>query len=141
MIWIGGLVLAVALYAIGPDNFIAACLALMNGVDDLVRSLVYNLGAQVFGVVRAAAIAIYVVFVVLAFLAAQRGRRGVWALIVVTGAFLLLVWRPAGDPPAPAGRWVIALGLVVIGALVMTQRLLAVPRDRNVPPYPMGPPR
>jgi hypothetical protein len=141
MIWIGGLVLAVALYMVGPDNFIAATLALMNGLDDLVRSLVYNLGAQVFGVIRAAAIAIYVVFVILAVLAAQRGRRGVWALIVVTAGFLFLVWHPEGAPPAPAGRWIIALALVVVGALVMTQRLLAPPRDRPVPPYPIGPPR
>src|ERR1700755_3077105 len=99
MIWIGGLVLAVVLYLVGPDNFLAATLALMNGLDDLVRSLVYNLGAQVFGVVRAAAIAIYVVFVVLAVLAAQQGRRAVWALIIVTGGFLFLVWRPEGELP------------------------------------------
>jgi hypothetical protein len=141
MIWIGGLVLAVALYVVGPDNFISATLALMNGLDDLFRSLVYNLGAQVFGVVRAAAIAIYVVFVILAVLSVQRGRRGVWALILVTAAFLFLVWHGVDEPPAPPGRWVVALALVVVGALTMTQRLLAQPRDRHIPPYPMGPPR
>lgn len=143
MIWIGGLVLAVALYIVGPDNFIAATLTLMNGLNDLVRNLAYSLGAQVFGVVRAAAIAIYVVFFILAALAIQQGRRGVWALIVVTGAFLFLVWRPEGEASAPAGRWIIALALAVVGALVMTQRLLARPRERHdIPPYPMGgPPR
>lgn len=142
MIWIGGLVLAVALYLVGPDNFIAATLALMNGLDTLFRSLVYNLGAQVFGVVRAAAIAIYVVFVILAVLSVQRGRRGVWALILVTGVFLFLVWHGEGEPPAPPGRWIIALAVAVVGALTMTQRLLAQPRDRFIPPYPpMGPPR
>jgi hypothetical protein len=142
MIWIGGLVLAVALYLVGPDNFIAATLALMNGLDTLFRSLVYNLGAQVFGVVRAAAIAIYVVFVILAILSVQRGRRGVWALILVTGVFLFLVWHDAGEPPAPPGRWIIALAVVVVGALAMTQRLLTQPRERFIPPYPpMGPPR
>jgi hypothetical protein len=142
MIWIGGLVLAVALYLVGPDNFIAATLALMNGIDTLFRSLVYNLGAQVYGVVRAAAIAIYIVFVILAFLSVQRGRRGVWALILVTGAFLFLVWHGPGEPPAAPGRWIIALALVIIGALTMTQRLLAQPHQRQpIPPYPMGPPR
>ena len=50
MIWIGGLVLAVVLYLVGPDNFLAATLALTNGLDELVRRLVYSLGAQVFGV-------------------------------------------------------------------------------------------
>jgi hypothetical protein len=141
IIWIGGLLLAVALYAVGPDRFLDACLDFLNGIEAVFHSLVYSLGAQVFGIVRALAIAIYVVFVVLAFLAAQRGQRGFWALIVVTTTFLLLVWRPYGDPSAPAGRWIVALGLVVVGAVVMTQRLMAPSRHRDVPPYPMGPPR
>jgi len=33
MIWIGGLVLAVALYLIGPDRFLDACLNLIEQVD------------------------------------------------------------------------------------------------------------
>jgi predicted DNA repair protein MutK len=76
IIWIGGLLLAVALYAVGPDRFLDACLDFLNGIEAVFHSLVYSLGAQVFGIVRALAIAIYVVFVVLAFLAAQRGQRG-----------------------------------------------------------------
>jgi hypothetical protein len=141
MIWVGGLILAVALYAIGPDRFFDVIFGLMNGLDAVFRALVYNLGAQMFGIVRALTIAIYFVFAVLAFLAAQKGRRGIWALVVVTLAFLFLVWRPYGDPSAPAGRWIVALALVGVGALVMTQRLMAPERQRHVPPYPMGPPR
>jgi hypothetical protein len=139
MIWIGGVVLAVALYLIGPDRFIDVCLVLIDGIDAVFRNLVAELGAQTYGVVRASAIAIYVVFAVLAFLASQRGRRGFWALIVVTAAFMLLVWRPYAVYPAPIGRWIAALVLVVIAAATMTQRLTVTPPRRNgPPPYPPG---
>jgi hypothetical protein len=140
MIWIGGLVLAVALYLIGPDRFIDVCLAVIDRIDAAFRNLVAELGAQTYGVVRAFAIAIYVVFAVLAFLASQRGRRGLWSLIVVTATFLLLVWRPYAVYPAPISRWIAALVLVVIAAVIMTQRLMATPLRRNgpLPPYPPG---
>lgn len=109
VIWIGGFVLAVALYLIGPDRFLDACLDLIDGIDTAFRNLVAMLGAQVYGAVRAAAIALYVVFVILAVLASQRGHRGVGALLVVTVVFLALVWRPYDDFPFPwaAGslRW------------------------------------
>ena len=77
MIWIGGFVLAAALYWIGPDRFLDACLNLIDSLDTTVRNLVAMLGAQTYGVVRALAIAMYVVFAVLAFLASQRGHRGI----------------------------------------------------------------
>ena len=63
------------------------------------------------------AIALYVVFVVLAVLASQRGHRGIGALLVVTVVFLALVWRPYDDFPAPIGRWIAALVLVIVGAV------------------------
>ena len=53
MIWIGGLVLAVALYVVGPDRFIDACWDLIDTIDDGFRALVAQLGAQTYGVVRA----------------------------------------------------------------------------------------
>lgn len=139
MIWVGGLVLAVALYLIGPDRFFDVCLVLIDGIDAVFRNLVVELGAQTYGVVRAFAIAIYVVFAVLAFLASQRGRRGFWALIVVTAAFMVLVWRPYAVYPAPIGRWIAALVLVVIAAAAMTQRLTMMPPRRNGPPPPYPP--
>jgi hypothetical protein len=138
-IWIGGLLLAVALYAVGPDRFFEACLGMVDAVDAVFRALVYRLGAQVLSIVRALAIAIYVVFLVLAFLAAQRGHRAVWSVIVVTVIFLMLVGHPFSDLPVPVGRWILALVLVVIGAGMMTQRLLVPPPGRNLPPpYPPG---
>jgi hypothetical protein len=140
MIWIGGLVLAVALYLIGPDRFFEACLDLIDELDTAFRNLVAMLGAQTYAVVRALAIAIYVVFVVLAFLASQRGHRGMTALVIVTAAFLILVWHPYDGFPAPISRWIAALALVFVGAVVMTQRLTAplIHRDGPPPPYPPG---
>ncbi|MEA2745416.1 MAG: hypothetical protein QOF90_467 [Acetobacteraceae bacterium] len=140
MIWIGGFVLAVALYLIGPDRFFDVCVAVIDRIDAVFRNLVAELGAQTYGVIRACAIAIYFVFALLAFLASQRGRRGFWALIVVTGLFMILVWRPYALYPAPISRWIAALVLVVVGAVVMTQRLTMTPlrRDGPPPPYPPG---
>lgn len=139
-IWIGGLVLAAALYLIGPDRFVDACLNLVDAIDTAFRNLVATLGAQAYNAVRALAIALYVVFVVLAVLASRRGHRGVGALFIVTGVFLALVWRPYDDFPTPINRWIGALALVVVGAVVMTQRLTAPPyrRDGPPPPYPPG---
>ncbi len=139
MIWIGGFVLAVVLYLVGPDRFFDTCVALVNGVQSAFRDLVAELGAQAYGVVRAFAIAIYVVFVVLAFLAGQRGHRASAALLVVTVVFLLLVWRPYDPYPAPISRWMGALALVVVGAMVMTQRLMVRPPRHNGPPPPYPP--
>lgn len=139
MIWIGGLVLAVALYLIGPDRFLDVCMAVIDGIDAVFRNLVAELGAQTYGVVRALAIAIYLVFAVLAFLASQHGHRGFWALIVVTATFMLLVWRPYAVYSAPIGRWIAALVLVAIAAMIMTQRLTGTPPRRNGPPPPYPP--
>ena len=140
MIWIGGFVLAVALYLIGPDRFFDACLDLLDEIDATFRNLVAELGAKTYGVVRALAIAIYVVFAVLAFLAAQRGHRAIWALIVVSAVFMMLVWHPYDPYPAPISRWIAALVLVIVAAVVMTQRLTTPHARRNgpLPPYPPG---
>ena len=86
MIWIGGAVLAVALYLTDPDRFLAACLDLIDLADAAFHTMLFALGTQVANVVRAAAIAVYVVFVVLAVMAAWRGLGGGWALVVVTVA-------------------------------------------------------
>jgi hypothetical protein len=139
MIWIGGLVLAVALYLIGPDRFFDACLNLIDAIDATFRALVAMLGAQTYGVVRALAIAIYAVFMVLTFLALRSGHRGTGALVVVTAVFLILVWHPYDPYPAPISRWIAALALVLVGAIVMTQRLTAPPFRREGPPPPSPP--
>jgi hypothetical protein len=51
----------------------------------------------------------------------------------------MLVWRPFGIYPAPLNRWLAALVLVVVAAVIMTQRLSTTPnRIRSIPPYPPG---
>jgi hypothetical protein len=113
MIWIGGFVLAVALYVVGPDRFIGACWDLIDKIDEGFRALVAQLGERTYGVVRAFALAIYVVFAVLCVLSSRRGHQGFWPLLVVTAVF---------------------------GAVVMTQRVTAQPPNRggSLPPYPPG---
>jgi hypothetical protein len=138
-IWIGGFVLAVLLYLIGPDRFLDVGMVLIDRVEAVFRKLLISLGAQTYGVIRALAIAMYVVFAVLAFLASQRGMRGIGALVVVTVVFLVLVWRPYADYPAPIGRWLGALILVIVGAVVMTQRLTGETFHRHGPPPPYPP--
>ncbi|HEY8288021.1 MAG TPA: hypothetical protein VIG49_02050 [Acetobacteraceae bacterium] len=134
MIWVGGMVLAVLLYITGPDRFMAACLALIDHIDALFHDFLFLLGMQAFNVVRALAIANYIVFIVLAFLAAQRGIRSIWALIVVSTVYLLLVWRPEAVGETAIGRWFTALLIATVGAAVMTQRLMYSPGRRGGPP-------
>lgn len=139
-IWAGGLVLAALIYLIGPDQFLDTVLGVLDALDYAFRRLFVSLGLQIFTVVRALAIALYVVFVVLAIMSASRGRRGVGALIVVTIVFALLVWRPYADYPAPVGRWIVAFALVLVSAMIMTQRLMTPPRQDRWPPFPPRPP-
>ena len=138
-VWVGGAVLAVALYVIGPDRFFDQVLDAIDGFDAAIRGFVAALGVQAYGVIRAAAIAVYVVFVVLAFMASNRGQRGIGALMAVTLVFLMFVWRPYDAYPAPISRWIAALILALAGAMVMTRRLTGTEMRRGgPPPYPPG---
>lgn len=134
LIWIGGLVLAAALYAVGPDRFLAACLDLLENLEYGFHYLLFFLGTQAFNVVRALAIALFAVFLVLGFTAARRGLRAGWALVIVTVVFLVLVWRPEAGSPGSISRWFAALVLALSGAVVMTQRLMGPGRVNRPPP-------
>jgi hypothetical protein len=138
MIWVGGAVLAALIYAIGPDRFLDACLNLFDTIDEAFRHLAFILGAQAYSVVRALAIAFYIVFGILAFLSAQRGQGGVGGLVVLTFIAMLLVWRPYAGP-APVSHWLVVLALVLVGAATMTQRLTAPSRRPMPPPFPPPP--
>jgi hypothetical protein len=136
LIWIGGLALAALIYLVGADQFMDAVAVALNALDATFRHVLFTLGTQLFGVVRALTIALYVVFVILAVLSASRGRGGVGALIFISILYALLTWRPFEDYPPPVGRWIVAFALVLVAAIVMTQRLLASPRDGRWPHYP-----
>jgi hypothetical protein len=74
--------------------------------------------------VRAAAIGLYFVFVVLGVLVSRRGGRSRAALIAVSLVFFGLVWHSAGDGFGVHTRWMAALLLTALAALSMTRRLV-----------------
>ena len=74
VIWIGGLLLAGLIYLVGPDQFLDLSDP-AGSLDFGFRRLILSLGTQLFGVIRALAIALYRAFVVLALLSSARGRR------------------------------------------------------------------
>ncbi len=134
-IWVGGIVLMVALYLIGPQHFIRACEDFFGQFWTYIGELIDLLMQRAFDAVRAAAIALYVVFVVLALMAGHRGIRTGGALFVVTVLFALLVgtgWY------SPATGWFSAALVACVGALVMTGRLLRPPPMQRGPGDPWG---
>ena len=137
LIWIGGVVLMVALYLIGPQDFIRACEAFVSRCWWFVADLIEALSTRAFDAVRAAAIALYVVFVVLAILARRGGHRSGGALFIVSALFLLLVETRWYEPGT---KWFSALVLAGVGAGVMTARLLRPPPVPRNPGNPWGAP-
>jgi hypothetical protein len=135
MVWVGGIVLMVALYWIGPQNFIQTCEDFLSRMWWFLGDLIETLAARAFDAVRAAAIALYAVFLVLTLLARRRGMRGGGAWFLVTVLFLLLVGTQWYDPGT---RWFAAAVLAGAGAAVMTGRLLHPPRMPRDPRYPWG---
>jgi hypothetical protein len=123
IVWIGGVVLAVAVYAVGPDNFVTE---IWNGLRRgwlFFQDLIANLTAAAFDAVRAAAIGLFAIFLSLCALVIRHGGRGRMALVVVSVLFLLCVWDANRGSYVASSRWTAALALAGMGALVMTRRL------------------
>jgi hypothetical protein len=135
-IWVGGAVLMVVLYVVGPQHFIQACEEYLSQFWSFLGDIIDALTQRAFDAVRAAAIALFVVFIVLALLAGYRGIRSGGALLVVTLLFLLLVGTRWYDPGT---KWFSAAVLAGVGAAVMTGRLMRAsgPSRRN-PGDPWG---
>ncbi len=125
LVWIGGIVLTAAVYAIGPQHFIELCEALLERLAGFLDDVLDTLMLRAFDGVRAVAIGLYAVFVVLAVLALRRGLRVGGTLLIVTVLFLLLVRTHWYDP---ATKWLAAAILTGVAAAVMTKRLI-----RSVP--------
>jgi hypothetical protein len=134
LIWVGGGALMLAVYTIGPEHFIATCAQFIDDAMTWLSNLVETLMLRAFDVVRAAAIAMYAVFVVLAVLAMRRGLRTGGMLVVVSLVFLLLVRT---DWYGSNARWFAAAVLSAVAAMVLTKRLVHAPRPRN-PGDPWG---
>ena len=125
MIWLVGIVLAAALYLAGPEHFIAHLVLAVDQLSASLQDAFYALGVQAFDLVRAAAIALFVVFVALAVVARRRGLRTRGALLVVGLLFVFVLLGPGSGVPIRPDRWLAAFILSGVGAAVMTQRLVA----------------
>jgi hypothetical protein len=134
LVWIGGAVLMAAVYAIGPQNFLAECEALVRALGQFVDDLLTTLMWRAFEVMRAAAIALYAVFVVLSGLGMRRGLRMGGMLLGVSIVFLLLVRTDWYDPGT---KWLAAALVAAVAAAVATRRLLHAPPPRG-PVNPWG---
>ncbi len=142
LIWGLGLLLAIVLDAIGPEHFLTG---LLNGVAALQQTLtdtLINLTASVAHWIRAFAIALFVVFIVLGSVAWQRGRQSASTLVIATLIFLALAYDAAGawmfDPNT---RWLLAFLLALGGAVAMTRKLQGPAPSRPRPrvgPWPGG---
>lgn len=119
LVWLGGAVLALLVYATGPGHVIAAAIA---GIEHAVWEFQRWLGFvafQSFDLIRAVAIGLFAVFIVLGILAGQRGRGG--GMVGVTVLFLALVGFGGYDSRF---CWLAALIIAAFGALSMTRRLI-----------------
>ena len=124
LVWLGGAVLAVALYLTGPGPLINASLAALARVEWAIANSIAFLSAQTFDLVRAAAIALFVVFLVLGALARQRGVGRGSGLVGLSVLFIVLI---ALGGYQSHFCWLAALLVAGAGAVGMTQRLLGPP--------------
>jgi hypothetical protein len=118
LIWAAGLALAAVLYEVRPDH---AARAVAVVVEGLPRRAAEALDLRSGPLLRAAALALFAVFLALGALAWRRGRRSAWLLILVVAGVLALLHRPAGD--GSELRWTAATLLAGGGAALLTRRL------------------
>jgi hypothetical protein len=124
LVWLGGIVLALVLYLTGPGPLINASLAALERVEWAIANGIVYLSAQTFDLVRAAAIALFVVFLVLGALARQRGVGRGSGLVGLSVLFVVLI---ALGGYHSRFCWIAALLVAGAGAVGMTQRLLHPP--------------
>jgi hypothetical protein len=122
IVWAAGLLLALAAYEVGPDDFVSAAFALIDSATGTVQRLLHDLGMRAYDVVRALALGLFAIFFVLSLIAVQRGLPARWTLFVVTLLFLILVWH---EGPEASGHWTLAFLLAATGAASVTRRLSA----------------
>ncbi len=126
-VWAVGLCLAALVYAVGPDDALAALFNLVDTAAETIQRAVLDLGGRAFDMLRALAIGCFAVFIALSVVATGRGQQGVWLVLVVGLLFLLLVWHQG---PEATGHWALAFVLSVAAALNVTRKLEPpAPRD------------
>jgi hypothetical protein len=134
-VWLGGAALMAVLYVIGPQHFIQACEDAITRVLWFVGDLIDTLMSRAFDAVRAAAIALYAVFLALAVLAHRRGLRVGGGVVVVSVLFLVLVRTHWYDPGT---KWLSAAIVAAVAAGVMTKRLVHSSLGPRDPARPWG---
>jgi hypothetical protein len=124
LVWLVGIVLTALVYQIGPDRIVEASFGWLGDIRAAVDALFAALALNTFELMRALAIGLFPVFVVLALVALRRGLAARGALIAVTLVFLLLLAAPLrrGEAISDA-RWTGAFLVVLAGSIAMTRRL------------------
>ena len=135
LVWIGGAILMAFVYSIGAQQFLAWCEASLVAAAHFFDDVIAMLTWRALEVTRAAAIALYVVFLVLTVLGMQRRLRMGGTLVVVSIMFLLLARTDWYDPGT---KWLAAGLLNGVAAAMATRRLLYAPPPRD-PARPWGP--
>ena len=118
--WAAGLGLALLVFVVGPDHFLFRLADTLHVLAWRVAEAVAELSATALDVVRALSIGLFVTFLALAVAVGRRGGRSRAAIVTVTVVFFFLV---ADAAPGDQARWVAALALSGMGALIMTGRL------------------
>ena len=118
--WAVGLGLALLVFLVGPEHFLFRLADTLHVVAWRVAEAIDELSATALNAVEALSIGLFVTFLGLAVAVGRRGGRSRWAIIVVSVVFFLLV---GGASPGDQTRWVAALALSGLSALVMTGRL------------------
>ncbi len=125
LVWCVGAALALLVYVVGPDRFLQVCFAILAGVQAMFQSIMAAITVKAFELVRAAAIGLFVVFVVLGIVAARQGLRARAALVLVSVVYCMLLYPAIDGDYVSSSRWFGAFLLAAAGALVMTRRLTA----------------
>ena len=121
LIWLGGAVLAALFYLIGPWDVMQSVWLTLDRVQYLLGDSIGLLFNQAFDLVRAVALALFAVFIVLAIVASQRGT-GAQGVIGITALFIGLI---AIGGYQSRLCWLAALLVALTGAIHMSQRLSA----------------
>lgn len=124
IVWIAGLLLALAAYEVGPDHFVAEAFGLFDRLAGSLQQVLLEMGMRAYDVLRALALGLFAIFFVLSLVAVQRGLPARWTLLTVTALFIILVWH---EGPEATGHWTLAFLLAAMGAASVTRRLSSTP--------------
>lgn len=134
LVWLAGIVLAIVVYRVGPDQILYTGVHLVDNIRLAIDNLLAALAIDTYDVMRALTLGLLPAFVVLAVLAQRGGRPVLRVVVVVAVLFLLLLYQPAREGwYVSSTRWTLAFFAVAIGCAMITRRLMEPPRDWRGP--------